>query len=165
MPLSKKGLDQAREMAGQLKDKDIGVVYTSPLLRAHDTARIIADLLGVKLIKDKNLRELDQGKWDGLTVEEIKTKFGRFYEKWYNDPFSICPPGGETIGEAKSRAASALKKIFKAHRGDNICLVTHQIMSALISYHLTPKDFSNILDSLSPIATWDEIGVPSKVAR
>ena len=143
-----------------MSDKGITAVYASSLMRAYDTGRVIADLLKVEINRDENLKELDQGKWNGLKVEEISKKFGRFYEKWYSDPFTVRPPGGELMSEAKSRATSSLKKIFKTHRGENVCLVTHQIMSTLINFYLSSNDFTNILGLLKPIATWDEIEIP-----
>ena len=162
MPLNVRGLDQARELASQLSDKDITVVYSSTLMRAFGTAEVIANHLEVEVVEDENLMELDQGKWNGLRVEEIRKKFGRFYEKWYDDPFAVRPPGGELLSEAQNRATSALKKIFQDHQGENVCLVTHQIMSTLINLQLTTNDFSAILASLQPIATWDEIEIPRK---
>jgi len=71
-PLTKTGEAQALELANALKnsDCDIGIIYTSPLIRAYDTAKIIADVLGVPCIVDTRLREQNCGAYEGAVSRD-----------------------------------------------------------------------------------------------
>ena len=63
MPLNEKGRSQAEELAEDIKGKGIKVIYSSPLSRAYDTAKVIAEVLGIdRITKDDRLKEYDQGK-------------------------------------------------------------------------------------------------------
>ena len=117
-PLNDRGREQARNLAGELADERIDAVYSSDLLRAHETARIVADqrALGVTAIRD--LRERHFGTWEGLTDEEI---FTRYPEVLDGGPWGDA----ETQDEMAERVLGALLRIAESHPEQRILVVSH----------------------------------------
>src|SRR5204862_6778501 len=71
-PLNDRGREQARALASELAGDVLDAVYTSDLLRAHETAQIVAATKGLSVVVDPDLRERDVGEWSGLTLPEIE---------------------------------------------------------------------------------------------
>jgi probable phosphoglycerate mutase len=98
-PLTDLGHEQARLAASGLADSGAELVLTSSLLRAVDTAREIAQAIGVPVEVDDRLVELDYGAWDGRRFGEVSAAE---WEQWRNDP-SFAPPGGESLEDVVAR--------------------------------------------------------------
>src|SRR6185437_6606991 len=73
VPLNDRGVEQARELAEQLAGERIDAIYSSDLSRAHATAEIVGERLGVPVVTDPDLREIDVGAVEGLTFEESRS--------------------------------------------------------------------------------------------
>ena len=87
VPLTTKGIKQAQDTAKFLKGHKIAHIYSSPIERAHETARIAADYNGIPLTIDERLVELDMGSFTGSKYDEIMEKHGNVFLKFYqNDP-------------------------------------------------------------------------------
>ena len=112
-PLNETGREQARALAAQLRDTLFDAVYASDLGRAHQTAVIVAEPHGVPVVADPALREIDVGRWSGLTRTEI------------DERFSGERAGGETREQHASRVLAAVERIAREHRGQRILIVTH----------------------------------------
>jgi len=109
LPLSREGIEQARALSRFFSPMPLEAVYTSPLLRARETARIIAGK-GARVIVLPDLIELDGGEWDGLPFEEIRTR-------WPRESRPAVPPGGESDESGLVRVLSALEEIDRrTHR-------------------------------------------------
>ena len=67
------------------------------------TAEIIGKALGLRPKRIDELRNLDQGLWQGLQIDEIKRRNTKLFRQWIEDPRTICPPQGETIEDALER--------------------------------------------------------------
>jgi broad specificity phosphatase PhoE len=100
-PLTDLGRDQARLAAAALVGSDVKLVVTSPLARAADTGRAIAEATGARLEHDDRLLELDYGEWDGRRFAEVSAEE---WQQWRNDP-SFAPPGGESLVSVGLRIA------------------------------------------------------------
>jgi broad specificity phosphatase PhoE len=122
-PLTKRGIAQAKKAAKILKDKNIGVIFVSPLLRTTLTAEIIGKVLRIKPKIDKRLREQQSGVFNGRPFEELKVFFG---EKGLRR-FKIRPKTGETYIEIKKRMLDFLKDTDKRYKGKNILIVSHEL--------------------------------------
>ncbi len=96
------GLDQADRLARSLRVWPVKRVVTSPLRRAADTARAIADGLGLAVEVDDRLVELDYGDWDQRPFAEIAASD---WDAWRADP-KFTPPGGESLVDVTGRVAS-----------------------------------------------------------
>ena len=107
LPLSARGLEQAQALARRFENIPLEAVYTSPLLRAHQTARSVAgDSRPVHVLSD--LIELDGGQWDGLTYEQLHARFPHAFGPGAKGG---CPPGGESDEDGLARMKSAFDRI------------------------------------------------------
>ncbi|MEA2446977.1 MAG: hypothetical protein QOK47_614 [Actinomycetota bacterium] len=120
--LTEEGRSQALHAARELRDTNIDAVYSSDLKRAYDTATIIAKDHGLDVIVDPDLREIDQGEWEGLTVEEIKKGWP---DLWGPARHFNARPGGETPQQVRQRSLEALERAARAHPTGTICVVSH----------------------------------------
>ena len=97
--LTDKGYEQALKSGKALSSINFDQIYSSPLLRAVETAKIIQkNLKGENNIEyDKNLLEVDLSKWSGLTINEIKNKYPENYLLWKNDPENLKLEGNDNL--------------------------------------------------------------------
>ena len=124
VPLSELGRAEARAAAGHLADRGIDVVVSSPLQRCRATAAAAADVLGLKVDVDEDLRELDFGEWEGLTGEEVRTRSPLAFRRWWGAT-DVRPPGGESIADVSARVARARQRILQRHAGSTVLVVSH----------------------------------------
>lgn len=129
------GKRQADNIAGKVcalvKDYDFKVIV-SPLGRAIQTAEIITSALGVSVdmtIVDPLLREQAFGFWEGMTYEEIKTRYPDQWESLQGDSWNYAPPGGESYRMISDRAAA-----WFSNRATNevLVVISHLMMSKVI---------------------------------
>lgn len=122
VPLNDEGRAQALEAARELADLDVVAVYSSDLSRAVDTATAIADKHGLDVRTDPRLREIDQGDWEGVPVDEIKA---RWPELWGPARHWRARPGGESPDEVRVRALAALRDIVRRHPEGTVVVASH----------------------------------------
>jgi broad specificity phosphatase PhoE len=115
------GRRQALELAEALRDERLGAVYTSPLRRASDTARIVADALGLDVRELAALREIDVGDWQGLTVDEIRARYPERVDVAWRSGWR----NGETHEQLADRVVPALLELARRHPGERVLGVTH----------------------------------------
>ncbi|MFL0249301.1 histidine phosphatase family protein [Clostridium neuense] len=123
--LSPDGISQAKYVSDRLKNK-FDYIYSSPLKRAYKTASIIALQSNMEARILNDLREIDFGEWEGLTVKEIKDNFPKQFEIWKNDATEgpIC--GGDlSIRNASIRAKNVILNTVRMHEGKRIVMVAH----------------------------------------
>jgi broad specificity phosphatase PhoE len=75
VPLNQTGLAQAQSLAEQLKGQTFAAIYSSDLMRARQTAEPCAKMLGMTIQAEAHLREIDQGEWEVVLVEDIKARY------------------------------------------------------------------------------------------
>lgn len=114
-PLNETGRAQAEALAEQLAGEPIDAVYSSDLVRAHETARIVASRLGRDVVAVPALRERRFGGWEGLRDVEVEERF----------PGAHGPPDGETREEMRRRVLESLEAIAASHAGQTVLVVTH----------------------------------------
>ena len=102
--LNDEGRAQAAEAAQRLAGEDIAAVYSSDLGRSLETAGEIAKLHGLEVVPDPDLREVDQGEWTGLDVDEIARRWPAL---WGDARHYSARPGGEAPAEVRERALRA----------------------------------------------------------
>jgi broad specificity phosphatase PhoE len=120
-PLNEAGRRQAHELAGVVRAEGVSVVYTSPLRRASETASIVADDLGLELRELEALREIDVGDWQGLTVDEVRSRFPEYADVGWHAGW----PNGETHEELGRRVVPALLELGRLHSAERVLGVTH----------------------------------------
>jgi broad specificity phosphatase PhoE len=126
--LSAKGQTQARSLAQSLRNEPLTAIYTSPLIRARQTAECIAQYHSCPLLVDEGLKELNQGQLEGLTGEELRRDFPEFFPQWMKEPGTTILPGGESLGELQNRAWAVLEKLIQKHPQETIAVVAHSFV-------------------------------------
>lgn len=128
--LSETGMEQARRLALSLKDSDIGAIHASPLKRAYRTAEIINNFHGRKIEVHRELMEMDQGDFEGLSFHELMACEKEFIHRWIADPASVKMPRGESLAELQERVWPPVEKIIAA--GQDALVVAHNFTIAAI---------------------------------
>jgi broad specificity phosphatase PhoE len=153
-PLGAQGLQQMQRLAGQLAGKDLERIYTSTCQGERESAQLLAKALGLKVRYEDALAGPDYGMWQGLTVQEIRHRQGKLYRQWQAAPTQVRPPGGETLGEARSRLCEALAKICRRHRRGAVMLVVGPIAAALLRAHLENVELDGLWGLVQPPGSW-----------
>jgi len=153
VPINDRGEKQAYQLAESLQNLNIKVIYSSPLRRAQQTAKIISEALSMEIKTVKDLMELNQGSIEGLTYDELHYKYPELVRIWRTDPANAKMPQGEDLKELQTRAWKAIKKIAKDHNTESVVVVSHNlaIRSLLCKFlNLNLKYFRRIhLDTAS----------------
>ena len=124
--MSDLGVMQAARTAEFLAYNDIDVIYSSDLKRAYETAQPHAALRGLDIISSKGLREIFAGKWEGMRVEDIISKYPvEFLDQWRDNFGMSTPVGGESVQELGHRIYENIHKIAKANEGKSILIASH----------------------------------------
>ena len=125
VPLTKIGIEQAEQIGKYLKPIDISAIYSSPIERANNTAKIVAESNSIDYKLDERLTELDMGKFTRMPYDEIFAKHGNVFLKFYsNDPI-ISKYNVETFPHVQKRVMDMLDYTIKKHDQENVLLVTH----------------------------------------
>lgn len=123
--LNERGKEQARCLASQLKDETVTAIYSSPLRRAWETASTIAEFHQVPLQVEPDLAELDVGEMDGLTFEEMRSKYGDILREWVRDAGPVKMPNGESLEELQERAWTAIQRMLQRHAEGTVIVISH----------------------------------------
>lgn len=127
-PLSEAGLRQAEETARCLATYDLAAVYSSPLLRAQQTAKAIAGPHELEMRTVAELTEVDVGLWEGRTWEEVQRQWPEAHAAYMNDPGSAPYLGGESFQQVRQRAEPALQQLLSSHLGQAIAIIAHNVV-------------------------------------
>jgi broad specificity phosphatase PhoE len=146
--LSDEGRAQAERLGRRLADERIVAAYCSPLRRTVETAMIVVGPHGLAPIHRAGLREIDHGRWEGLTRQEVESRFPEEYAAWEADPFTFAPQGGECGLNVMSRALPVIRDIVLAHAGHNVLVVSHKATLRLIISSLLGFDARGYRDRL-----------------
>lgn len=123
--LSARGRSQCASLAEALASEPVASVVSSPRIRALDTARAIAERVGVEVGVDPALQELDFGELEGRTYEEIAASLPGLYAEWMTHPTHVRFPGGECYADLVRRALGAVEALRRAFCRQTVVVVTH----------------------------------------
>ena len=132
IPLNENGLRQADLVGEYLRGSNIDVVYSSPLARARETARSVAQVFSLKVLPLEGINDMSFGKWEGLPLKEVQTHDRDLFEQWRKEPHRVRLPGGESLDEVRIRAMAALEDVIRSHTGKNLVLVSHRVVIKVI---------------------------------
>lgn len=121
------GRAQAKRLAermGHHPSSRPDVIIASDLERAHETARIVGEAIGLVPELDPELREVDVGAWTGKSHEEVQEQFPDEWDAWASGT-DVRRGGGETYGELSVRIERAIARAATAHSGKRVLLVSH----------------------------------------
>jgi ribonuclease H / adenosylcobalamin/alpha-ribazole phosphatase len=137
--LSAAGRDQARRAAGSalLRGCTFAEVLTSPMTRCQETARIVAAALGVSVVVEPDLREMDFGLWEEMTFDEVQDRYPEDLLRWTQSAWA--PPSGssETFAAVVDRMGTAAERFASRYADAAVLAVTHITpIKALVAHAL-----------------------------
>jgi broad specificity phosphatase PhoE len=115
-----------------LIDIPLVAIYSSDLLRARQTAELIAAPLGLSVTLEPRLREIDLGVWEGMPSDEIEAKYSRELAERARNPLYSRAPNGESTHDVTERVFSAVNDIVNRHPGESVLIVSHGVALAVI---------------------------------
>lgn len=115
-PLNDRGCEQAHELAERVASLGIVAVWTSPLARAAETARIIGDALGIEPRVDDRFAESRRGTWEGRTLDEIQQSEPQTWAAWMRGGAGFRFPGGESLQEHQARVLAGIDAVRAGDR-------------------------------------------------
>lgn len=123
--LSEEGIKQAELLKDRLKG-DFDFIYTSPLSRALETANILSAGTKKEVTIANEIREINFGEWEGLTLREISERYPEIFKVWRVDKKESYICGGDSsINNAANRATKCILDIVSKHKGEKIVIVAH----------------------------------------
>jgi broad specificity phosphatase PhoE len=140
-PLTATGQDQADALARSLSGQGIGLVVTSPLLRARGTARVVAHALGVPLEVAEALREYDVGTFEGSTDAAHWAAYERTEAAWDAGEWTARTGGGESLAEIEERLTGWFTEVRGRPAPDAVLAVSHGgVLRRLLPRVVRPQD-------------------------
>lgn len=139
-PLTAVGEEMAQAFARAYASVAWEAIYTSPMLRARQTADPLSRLSGVPTTLEDGLKEISYGEWEGLRQEEVKQRWPEAFEYWADDVASRGTPGGETAFHVAARAMRVVEAIRCRHHQGNVLIVSHKATLRVITCALLGLD-------------------------
>jgi alpha-ribazole phosphatase len=144
LPLSAAGAARMEAVTALLDRAPVAKVYTSPLARCLQSARIVAEPFGISPIPHDGLREVSLGAWEGLTFPEIAERFPAEAERMRREPVAFVHPGGESIARMAERAMKAWEEIAVRSEGEQVAVVGHSGVNRAILARLLDMPLASL---------------------
>jgi probable phosphoglycerate mutase len=125
-PLTPAGTAMAEQLGAAYADVPWKAIYTSPMLRARQTAEPLVKRVGIAPIEEAGLKEIDYGEWDGMVQDEVKSRWPEAFAYWAADVASRGAPGGETAFHVAARSMAVIERIRTTHTDGNVLVVSHK---------------------------------------
>jgi broad specificity phosphatase PhoE len=126
VPLNERGRRQAAALATSLAGVPVAAVYSSPLCRAVETARPLAEARGLEVQVEEDLIEMAVGDLEGLSPQEMLERYGDFLREWFSTQAGgLRMPGGESLQDVQDRAWAAIERLRERHPEETVVVVTH----------------------------------------
>jgi broad specificity phosphatase PhoE len=125
VPLSARGERQCARQSARLRGVALRALFSSDLLRARRSGEILGAPHGLSPVVVPAFREMDMGRWDGLTAEQIERSEPDAFRDWMARVDEFPFPDGESVGDLDARAWPAFESIAAHHRGSAVAVVAH----------------------------------------
>lgn len=132
IPLNQTGLQQAQMLADQLGATSFNAIFSSDLKRASETASIAANRLKLPISHDHRLREICQGEWEGMSLDEVRAKYEFDPREGDDEPETAHAPGGESVRQVADRMVQAANAIVQIYPDGKVLLVSHGLAVAAL---------------------------------
>lgn len=134
VPLSHQGVSQIKVLRNTFHDTKIDRIISSPMLRCRQSCELLFGDSDV--VYDEDLREIDFGRWEGMTFQEIAEHDPGLVEQWADWSLDFCFPEGESIGHFVGRVQRA-GQLLAGLTEENVMVVCHGgVVRALLCYYL-----------------------------
>ena len=130
-PLSERGHAQALRLAERLQGQSFAMLYSSTATRAVETAKYVSKALGLDILEDKRLREIDLGAWRGMSYREVAERFPAEWSMWMRREKDFHFGGGESFSDTERRLVSAIEEAAQQGSGRQVAVITSQTAMGL----------------------------------
>lgn len=143
IPLDEKGRELAAITAEGLKDVPFERVYSSPLIRAYETAEILVHGRGLEIVTDARIREFSFGIAEGMNLSLLKkipfSRIGTFFRT--PERYTRPAPGAETVDMVTKRAAAFLNEVLLPLEGScgTVLVTAHGGVNRAILNYISPR--------------------------
>lgn len=146
--LTASGTLEAQELGREMQDWNVAAIYSSPVVRTLQTARILNQHLKAELIIEADLIEMDLGPWQGLSKQQVAEKFSIPYRTWYTQPTEFRLDGMETLQEVQQRVVRCIDRFRHTPSVQVAAAVTHaaNIKCAVLYYDHRALDLYHRID-------------------
>ena len=131
--LGEEGERAALVTARALADLELAAIYSSPIERTMETARILAGPHGLSPICEPGVTEIDFGSWTGRSLESLRRT--QQWETVQSKPSRFRFPEGESFAEAQERAVKSVRRIAAERNGSSVVVVSHSDTIKLVLSH------------------------------
>ncbi|WP_397451875.1 alpha-ribazole phosphatase family protein [Pseudomonas sp. NA-150] len=100
-------------------------IVSSPLQRCARFAEELAQQLGLPLQLDADLQELHFGEWEGRSAAQLMQTDAEALGLFWANPYTFTPPQGEPLTAFSARVLAAIKRLYAAHAGERVLLISH----------------------------------------
>jgi len=144
MPLSAAGAADARRAATLLAAARPDALYASIDACAAETGRIVGAACGMRPRRLGDLSNLDQGLWQGMLVDDIRSKQPRLYRQWQDNPWSVAPPEGELLEDACLRIEGVLETLSRRHAAGRVALIVPQPLDRVVRWIVSGESMGDL---------------------
>ena len=137
--LNENGKELAIITGKNLADTHIDIIFSSPLKRAHETAKLIKNNRDIEIIVDDRLRELNFGSMEGESYEKLYEEKTHGFKYFFTEPHLYYPPeDGETLEHLVERASEFMKDVIEplAQKYNRVMIVAHGAMNKALMTHV-----------------------------
>jgi broad specificity phosphatase PhoE len=136
LPLTAEAIDAIGHLLESL-DSRVESVYRAPANEACDqAAKLVAHKFSIRARANADLEAVHLGLWEGLTPEEVRSRFPTVFPQWLENPQAVTPPDGERLDDAIARIHAGLRRVLRANRGRTVAMpvrpMTLQIADGLL---------------------------------
>jgi broad specificity phosphatase PhoE len=158
IPLCEDGRRQVEAITEELRSQPITAIYTSPAQAAEQTADALGEAIDMKVKTLDNLRNLDHGLWQGMLVADVKAKQPKVYRQWQEQPATVCPPQGESVGDAEERLQTAVAKLVKKHKSEGlVALVLPEPLASILCHVFRDDPLGDLWNCRNGSTPWEII--------
>jgi broad specificity phosphatase PhoE len=154
-PLTENGRQQAQATAAKLAAIGLEAIYSSDLARARQTADALAEKTGLSVQLDPRLREIHQGEWQGVLIDDIRAGWPAELEGWESRPWECPPPGGESLRQMQVRLFAAVDEIIARHPRHTVAIFSHKLPIALLKIRWQGYPAGQIWSLLPANGAWE----------
>ena len=158
LPLTTDGVAAIKLLAESLDPPPTALYLDHQNEACLEAGNLLVEKFEIRLRDDERLGEFRLGLWEGLTREELRRRFPSVVPQWQENPLSVYPPEGESLGEAIERVRPALTKILQKQRGGVVCLVLRPLMLQIVAGLLrteSPEAIAHHLNNVDVMETME----------
>lgn len=138
IPLNENGKNAAIELGKKLKDIHFDKIYSSPLMRAYETATLICGKRNIPIIKDKRLCEISFGNGEGSSWKDWHKDENPYSSFFFNPGNYLPPPNGETLEHVMNRTKDFIQKVIEVQysQAERVMVVAHGALNCALMCYL-----------------------------